>query len=187
MEGCGFCRREIIFLDPAEVLLFGFGCVTHLYFPGKCSGKNLELGVEKGDFVKYIALNLISMFRTFSILAYFLIFLQGSMILLPFGLMLVAGAFTGEPLMKILIALADIALIMLPILSFKERTKWTIFIEIISFFALLLPLLKIFLSFSFEWFNYFAFLFPTACFIIFFPLSIVIAEQKFRKGRKSFS
>lgn len=119
-----------------------------------------------------------SIFRFISIAAYFLIFLQGSMLLLPFGLMLIAGVFTAEPLMKLLLILADIALITLAVLSFRERTKWTTTIEIVIFFVLLLPLVNIFLSFSFQWFNYFLFLFPSGCFILFFPLSIALAVYK---------
>jgi hypothetical protein len=119
------------------------------------------------------------LFRTISIIAYFFIFLQGSMILLPFGLLLLTGLFTAEPLMRVLIVLADIALLVLLIKSFYERTKWTTLIEVIVFFVLLLPLLKIFTSFSFEWFNYFLFLFPVGCFIFFFPLSIFLAHSKY--------
>jgi hypothetical protein len=119
------------------------------------------------------------LFRTISIIAYFFIFLQGSMILLPFGLLLLTGLFTAEPLMRVLIVFADIALLVLLIKSFYERTKWTTLIEVIVFFVLLLPLLKIFTSFSFEWFNYFLFLFPVGCFIFFFPLSIFLAHSKY--------
>ena len=126
-----------------------------------------------------------SLFRIFSIIAYLLIFLQGSMILLPFGLMLVTGIFTAEPLMRILLALADITLIILLIIPFYKRTKWTTLIEIVSFFVLLLPLLKIFLSFSFNWFNYFLFLFPVGCFIVFVPLSIFIADRKYKRNSKA--
>ena len=36
--------------------------------------------------------------RAFSIIAYFLIFLQGSMIQLPFALLLISGLFDAEPL-----------------------------------------------------------------------------------------
>ncbi len=127
-----------------------------------------------------------TLFRFFSITAYFLIFLQGSMLLLPYGLMLIAGAFTAEPLMKVLLILADIALITLAVISFKNRTKWTTVVEIIIFFVLLLPLLKILLSFSFQWFNYFLFLFPSGCFILFFPLSIALAtlEHNRKLGQK---
>ena len=100
------------------------------------------------------------------------------MILLPFGLLLVTGIFTAEPLMRILIGLADIALLTLMINAFYKRTKWTTLFEVISFFVLLLPLLKIFMSFSFKWFNYFLFLFPADCFIVFFPLSIFLAHRK---------
>lgn len=125
------------------------------------------------------------LFRIFSIFAYLLIFLQGSMILMPFGLMLAMGVFTAEPLMKILLAFADITLLTLLIISFHKRTKWTTLIEAISFFVLLLPLLKIFVSFSFNWFNYFLFLFPVGCFIIFFPLSIFLAHRKYKRNMQS--
>lgn len=120
-----------------------------------------------------------SLFRTISIFAYFFISLKGSMILLPFGLLLLTGVFTGEPLMRALIGLADIALLVLLIKSFYRRTKWTMLVEVIVFFVLLLPLLKIFTSFSFEWFNYFLFLFPVGCFISFFALSIFLAHSKY--------
>ena len=99
------------------------------------------------------------------------------MIQIPFGLLLVSGLFEADPPVKLLIALADITLIILLILSFKKKTKATLVFEIVSYPILLLPLLKIFLSSSFEWFNYFLFLFPTAFFIIFFPLSIFLSYR----------
>lgn len=119
-----------------------------------------------------------SFLRYFSIISYFLIFLQGSMILLPFGMLVLTGVFTAEPLMKILFGLADLALVTLLISSFRKRTKWTVPIEVICFLCLLLPLLNIFISFSFQWFNYFLFLFPASCFIILFPLSIYLGYRK---------
>ena len=128
-----------------------------------------------------------SLFRTISIFAYFFIFLQGSMILLPFGLLLLTGLFTAEPLMRVLIGLADVALLALLIKSFYNRTKWTTLVEAIVFFILLLPLLKIFTSFSFEWFNYFLFLFPVGCFISFFPLSVFLAHSKYVNDHKALN
>lgn len=124
------------------------------------------------------------LFRLISIIAYFFTFLQGSMILLPFVLMLLTGVFTAEPLMKILIGLADIALLALLINSFYKRTKWTPIFEIIVFVVLLLPLLKIFFSFPFHWFNYFLFLFPAGCFVVFFPLSIFLAQAKYAREKQ---
>jgi hypothetical protein len=123
--------------------------------------------------------------RILSIIAYLLIFLQGSIILIPFGCLLVTGVFTAEPIMKILLGLADISLIVLLIVSLYKRTRWTVFIELVSFFVLLLPLLKIFLSFSFVWFNYFLFLFPLSCFIVFFPLSIFIEQRKYNRDTQN--
>lgn len=95
------------------------------------------------------------------------------------------GIFTAEPLMRVLLALADIALILLLIIPLYKRTKWTTFIEIIIFLVLLLPLVKIFVSFSFNWFNYFLFLFPAGCFLIFFPLSIFLADRKHKETGKA--
>lgn len=117
---------------------------------------------------------LYAIFRSASILAYFFIFLQGQMILLPFGLLLFAGLFEGETLIRILIALADISLITLLIFSFGGKTKKKLFIELIIYFILLAPLVKIFVSFPFEMFNYFLFIFPAVCFILLYPLSLII-------------
>src|SRR5687767_13581713 len=125
-----------------------------------------------------------SFLRVFSIVAYLMIFLQGSMVLLPFAGMLAIGIFTAEPFMRILLISADIALIILMIIPFYKRTKWTTLIDAISFFILLFPLLKIFTSFSFDWFNYFLFLFPVICFIVFFPLSIYLGHRNYQRTRK---
>lgn len=126
-----------------------------------------------------------TLFRTVSIFAYFFIFLQGSMILLPFGLFLLTGLFTAEPIMRVLIGLADLALVLLLITSLRKRTKLTAPVEVIVFVVLLLPLLKIFTSYSFGWFSYFLFLFPVGCFIILFPLSILLAHSNYVKHSQS--
>lgn len=122
-----------------------------------------------------------SLMRIVAIIAYFLIFLKGATILIPFVLLLVVGLFTAEPLMRILILLADISLIALLIISFMKKTRVIIATEIIIFFILLLPLLKIFISFPFASFNYFLFLFPAICFVVFFLLSIVSSYRQYRK------
>ena len=120
--------------------------------------------------------------RALSIFCYFFIFLQGSMILLPFGSLLISGLFEAEPLTRIFIASADVTLIALLLLSFKKRTKATLILEGVAYLILLLPLLRIFLLFSFEWFNYFLFLFPTGCFLILYPISVFQSYRKYIKG-----
>lgn len=117
----------------------------------------------------------------FSIIAYFFIFLQGSMIQIPFGLLLVTGLFEAEPLTRIFILLADISLITLLILSFRPKTKISLIMEGIIYIFLLLHLTRIFTSFPFDMFNYFLFLFPVACFVIFYPLSVLISYKHFKK------
>lgn len=62
-------------------------------------------------------------FRTLAIVSYLFIFLQGIIISIPFVCMLFVGLFEAEPLTRIFIILADIALLTLFILSFHERTK----------------------------------------------------------------
>lgn len=124
-----------------------------------------------------------SVVRTFSIVAYLLIFLQGSMIVLPFGLLLLTGIFSAEPLLRFFIVLADLALIGLLLLSFTKRTRYTTLIEIACFLCMLLPLLNRFSSFPFDRFNYFLFLFPAGCFLFLFPLSIFLADREYRKSR----
>ncbi len=119
--------------------------------------------------------------RVLSIITYFFIFLKGSMILLPFGLLLLTGGFEAEPLTRVFIIIADLTLIAILIISFKEKSRITLTIEVISYFLLLLPLIRIFTSFSFDNFNYFLFLFPTGCFIILYPLSVYESFRKYRK------
>src|SRR6266480_1476604 len=89
--------------------------------------------------------------------------------------------FEAEPITRVFIALADIFLIILLIVSFREKSKWTLSIEIISYFVLLLPLMRIFTSFPFDMFNYFSFLFPAVCFILLYPLSVYFSYREFKK------
>ena len=119
--------------------------------------------------------------RIISIIAYLLIFLQGSMILVPLGCLLAMGVFTAGPIMRILILLADISLVALFILSFRKWSKTKLVIEIVCYILLLLPLLKILSSFPIEMFNYFLFWFPFAVFVVLFPLSIVLSYRNYKK------
>jgi len=117
-----------------------------------------------------------------SIIAYFFIFLQGSMIQLPFVLLLITGLFEAEPLTRIFIGLADISLLILLVLSFRQKTKASLLIEIILYVFLLLPLVRIFTSFPFHMFNYFLFLFPVSFFVIFYPLSVFRSYRQLRNN-----
>ena len=125
-----------------------------------------------------------SFFRIVSIIAYLLIFLQGSMILLPFVLMLVVGMFSAEPFLRVLLIIGDAALITLLLLKLFKWRRWIAFIEVICFIGLLLPLIKIFFSFSFDWFNYFLFLFPTICFLVLFPISIFLGHRDIKREER---
>jgi hypothetical protein len=125
--------------------------------------------------------------RSISIIAYLLIFLQGMIIQLPFIFVLLSAPFEGEPIMRILVVFADFALIALFVISFQKRTKWSIFIELFIYIILLLPLINIISRFPFEMFNYFLFLFPISCFIIFYPLSVIYSYREFSKIKNQAS
>jgi hypothetical protein len=89
--------------------------------------------------------------------------------------------------MGILISLADIALIALLVISFQERAKWSYFLQSVIYFILLLPLIYLFGEFPFRMFDYFLFLFPMACFTIFYPLSVIFSYKEFLKRQKDFT
>jgi hypothetical protein len=123
--------------------------------------------------------------KAIPIIAYFLIFLQGMIIQLPFIFVLLSGPFEGEAVRRILISLADIALIGLLVISFLKKTKWLFFLQSVIYLILLLPLIYLIGEFPFRMFNNFLFLFPTAFFIIFYPLSIIYSYRDFSKREKS--
>jgi hypothetical protein len=116
--------------------------------------------------------------RSIAIFSYLFIFLPSSMILLPFGCLLVSGLFTAEPLIRFLLFLADVALVTLLVCSSKPYSKTRLIIEVGAFFLLILPLLLLLISFSLEWFNYWLFWLPVGVFIVVFPVSIY---QNYRK------
>ncbi|HTE30435.1 MAG TPA: hypothetical protein VK666_08685 [Chryseolinea sp.] len=121
--------------------------------------------------------------RLFSITAYFLIFLQGSLIKIPLGLLLLAGLTDGDMKMRVLTGLIDISLVVLLLSTFRERTRKILLLETIIYLLLLSLLVVIVAPFPFATFNYFLFLFPAACFTILFPASIIIWYRKLGKNR----
>lgn len=110
--------------------------------------------------------------KILSLFAYFLIFLPGSMILLPWGLFLFTGLFTAEVNYKALIILADISLISLVYFSTKPITKLRLAIETIAFLLLLLPIVFIVNDWPWETFNYFLFIAPFLSFVILYLISL---------------
>jgi hypothetical protein len=124
-------------------------------------------------------------FRTLAILSYLFIFLQGMMIAVPFGCMLLIGLFEAEPLTRILIILADLALLSLFILSFNQRNKNLLFIELIAYFLLLSPLVRILTIVPIEEFNYLLFIIPFTCFVVLYPLSVVFSFREYKRSRKT--
>ncbi len=120
--------------------------------------------------------------RELSIIAYFFIFLQGSMFPVPFAILLVAGLRSIDPLTGIFIVMADIALLTLLFIAVFKRSKTRLIIDALAFVVLLLPLLRIIYSFPLSMFNNVWFLFPFGCFVIFYPWSVVRSYRKYKNS-----
>lgn len=120
--------------------------------------------------------------RELSIIAYFFIFLQGSMIPVPFAILLVAGLRSIDPVTGVFIVMADIALLALLFIAVFKRSKTRVVIEAAAFVILLLPLLRILFSFPLSMFNNVWFLFPFGCFVILYPWSVVRSYRKYKNS-----
>ena len=120
-------------------------------------------------------------FRVLAIISYLFTFLQGMIIAIPFGCMLFVGLFEAEPVTRIFIILADIALLSLFILSFNQRNKRSLFIELIAYFLLLSPLVRILSIVPIEKFNYLQFIVPVTSFIVLYPLSVLFSFKEYRR------
>lgn len=120
--------------------------------------------------------------RELSIIAYFFIFLQGSLIPVPLAILLVAGFRSIDPLTGIFIVMADIALLTLLFIAVFKRSKTRVVIEAAAFVILLLPLLRILFSFPLSMFNNIWFLFPFGCFVILYPWSVVRSYRKYKNS-----
>jgi hypothetical protein len=94
------------------------------------------------------------------------------MILLPYGLLLLSGLFTAEPLMRILLGFADVALIAILIYSFKPYSKTKLIGEIAAYIVLFFPLAFLLINFALDWFDYWLFWLPLTLSGVLFPSSI---------------
>ena len=121
-------------------------------------------------------------FRAFAIISYFFIFLQGMIIPIPFGCMLIVGLFDVEPINRVFIILADIALLALYALSFKQRTKRSLWVEVIAYFLLLSPLIRILSIIPIDRFNDPPFIIPFASFVVLYPLSLLFSFKEYRQA-----
>src|ERR1700737_994867 len=116
-----------------------------------------------------------SILRILSIVCYSFIFLKGMMIIVLFILVLTIGIADAEPITKLLLILADLALVILTILNFKKKTRVTITLECIIYFLLLSPLVWTLANFPLQMFEYPLFVGPFAGFVILYPLSVLFS------------
>jgi hypothetical protein len=106
-------------------------------------------------------------------------------IAIPFGYMLFVGLFEAETLTRIFIILADIALLTLFTLSFNQRSKRSLLIELIAYFLLLSPLIRILSIVPIDKFNYLLFIIPVISFVVLYPLSVLLSFRGYRHTLKT--
>ena len=131
-------------------------------------------GSDSGEFL---------IMKVLALISYFLIFLPGAMILVPWGLFLVTGIFTAETNYKSMIVLADISLILLAFFSTKPITRLRIIIEVIVFGLLLLPFIVIVAGWPLRTFGYFLFIAPFLTFTVLYLLSLGRTIGMYRKSK----
>ena len=100
---------------------------------------------------------------------------------MPFGPFLVFGLFDGKPLARIFILLADLAIVSLILISRRSKTRSVLAVEIVAFVLLLLPILQVLVGWPLKTFNYFLFIAPFTCFIIFYLASLVKSVKEYRR------
>jgi hypothetical protein len=122
--------------------------------------------------------------RVISVISYCFIYIWGWMIAVPLGCILIFGILDAEPVTRVLLILADLALISLFIFSFTPRSKISVFIEIVTYLLLLAPLIRMLSGFPLSTFNYSLFVFPFASFTLLFPLSIFLSNKNYLNNRK---
>ena len=121
-----------------------------------------------------------SKLRTLSIICYLLIFIPGWMMAFPFILVLTLGVADAKPTERLLLILADLALIVLAILSFKKKTKLRMALECLMFPLLLSPLVWMLANFPLDSFDSPLFFDPFAGFAMLYPLSVISSFLQYK-------
>lgn len=127
-----------------------------------------------------------SLIKILSLLSYCLIMINGSMITIPFVFYLIFSSTSIlhlEVINQSITSLIGIIGLLLIIKSFQEEkdTLKSIFINIIFFLMLLVPLAERLTSVPIELFNYLGFKIPLILFLLFFMIYIFISILDYKK------
>lgn len=128
-----------------------------------------------------------SLVKTLSILSYFLIMINGSIVAIPFILYLISASisiFYLEGINQSVSSLIGIIGLIIIIKNFKEETFKNVFISFLGFLMLLVPLIERLTSISIELFNYLSFKIPLIVFLVFFLIYILILILDYFKNKK---
>jgi len=125
-------------------------------------------------------MKLYSKFRVLAIICYLLIFIPGWMMAFPFILVLTMAVADATPTERLLLILADLALIVLAILSFTKKTKLRMVLECVIYPLLLSPLVWMLANFPLDTFDSPLFFVPFAGFVMLYPLSILSSYLEYK-------
>ena len=118
---------------------------------------------------RYISLKMERRIRNFSLISYLLIMLSGQMISLPFGFWLAFNIFQFGELEQLFAFIGVVGIVLNMI-----RLKRNLFISIIGFVFMLIPLFSRFYEMSFSKFNYLSFQIPFTLFVLTYLVSMVL-------------
>lgn len=123
--------------------------------------------------------------RIISLISYFFIFLMGSMIAIPLGLILIFSFFDLNDLKWTIYGILGLVFL---IFTLNRKITETIFaLNILSFILLLIPIGNRLILYSWKWFNFPLFYIPLSLFIIFYTLSLILEYQNLKNNMpKSF-
>jgi hypothetical protein len=128
---------------------------------------------------RYITLKMERRIRNFSLISYLLIMLSGQMISLPFGFWLAFNIFQFGELEQLFAFIGVVGIVLNMI-----RLKRNLFISIIGFVFMLIPLFSRFYEMSFSKFNYLSFQIPFTLFVLTYLVSMVLLVLLINKNEK---
>lgn len=117
-------------------------------------------------------------FKILAYLAYFLIFMQGSMICLPFFIWIFSAAFFFGSLSQLFAIAAILGLVISHKTWKKPKSISKTLLNLLTFILLLSPVLYRMIAVPIEMFNYLGFIVPFSAFVILYSVAICLPQRK---------
>ena len=124
-------------------------------------------------------------FRAIAIIFYLSIILSGQMIVLPLIIWLLFTLFDFGDIDQLFALIAIIGLFLICFNFNKDRTRKVLSLDLLCFFLLISPLVKLMTAVPIELFNYTAFIMPAVLFVLFYITSLLFGCKQYSQIKKS--